>query len=82
MPSLGQQQCSLRQHQHCVLIVPFVQDRSKVQGAKQRLFDRYHNGTIKALIDKKAFHGVEAVPDAVEYMLTGQAIGKVVVDLS
>lgn len=59
-----------------------LQDRSKTQAAKQRLFDRFYNGTIKALVDKKTFAGVEAVPDAVDYMLTGQAIGKVVVDLS
>ena len=59
-----------------------MQDRSKTQTAKKRLFDRFYDGTIKALVDGKNFAGVEAVPDAVDYMLTGQAIGKVVVNFS
>ena len=37
-------------------------------------------GELVALVDeKRSFEGLESVADAVEYMLSGQAVGKVVV---
>ena len=38
-------------------------------------------GELECLVDPKPFIGVESAPDAVEYMLRGEAIGKVVVRL-
>lgn len=57
-----------------------LQDRGALQVAKQRLFDRYYEGKIRALVDDaEQFNGVSRVCDAVDYMLSGKAIGKVVV---
>ncbi|KAK9810466.1 hypothetical protein WJX72_011155 [[Myrmecia] bisecta] len=57
-------------------------DRAAMLQAKQRLFDRYYGGEIKALIDKsQQFKGIDSVVDAIEYMLSGVTIGKVVVEM-
>lgn len=41
----------------------------------------YQQGIIMPLIDPVEFIGVESIPDAMDYMLSGQALGKVVVRL-
>lgn len=49
--------------------------------ARERLFAMYAEGRITVHFDEMAFHGVEGVFDAVERLLSGQSMGKVVVDL-
>jgi hypothetical protein len=39
------------------------------------------DGALQALVDETVFRGLEAVPDAVEHLLAGRNLGKVVVDL-
>ena len=57
-----------------------AQAAGKDMGAfRQRLFDLYDKGELQAWVDEQHFHGVEQVSDAIEYMLSGQALGKVVV---
>jgi NADPH-dependent curcumin reductase CurA len=56
-------------------------DRQKIQETKKWLFDQFYDGKIKACIDPKPYHGLESVPAATDYMLSGQSIGKVVVSL-
>ena len=57
-------------------------DFGAVAGCKQRVLDLHASGELVALVDeKRAFEGLESVPDAIEYMLSGEAIGKVVVRL-
>ena len=59
-----------------------AQDPDRLQAAKSRLFKRYYAHEICALVDtSKQFAGVEQVCDAVDFMLSGQAIGKVVVGM-
>lgn len=58
-------------------------DVDAIRSSKRRVFDLHRQGKLKALIDESAtFQGVEAVPDAVEHMLRGGHVGKVVVRLS
>ena len=46
------------------------------------MLDLHASGELVALVDeKRTFEGLESVPDAIEYMLSGEAIGKVVVRL-
>ena len=54
-------------------------DRKDIPRYRQELFDLYAQGKLQAWVDEREFAGVESVADAIEYMLTGQAIGKVVV---
>mmetsp|Transcript_65584 Transcript_65584/g.147993 ORF Transcript_65584/g.147993 Transcript_65584/m.147993 type:complete len:369 (-) Transcript_65584:143-1249(-) len=55
-------------------------DYGSVVGCKQRVLDLHASGALRALIDsKRTFQGLESVPDAIEYMLSGEAVGKVVV---
>lgn len=56
-------------------------DRSKVIQAKQEVFDEYSRGKLQAWTDQKQFSGLENASDAVEYMLSGTAIGKVILEL-
>ena len=56
-------------------------DRSKLQDTKRRLFSRFEEGSIRAVVDDRKFEGLESTADAVDYMLTGQALGKVVVSM-
>jgi len=45
----------------------------------KRLMRMQGSGELDVLIDDQVFTGVEAVPDAVEYLQSGQSMGKVVV---
>lgn len=56
-----------------------VQDRELLQKLKERLFELYYSGKLQAWVDPAKFHGVESVTDAMDFMLSGQALGKVVI---
>lgn len=56
-----------------------LQDRELLQKLKQRLFDLYYEGKLQAWVDPAQFKGVEGVTNAMEFMLSGQALGKVVI---
>ena len=43
---------------------------------RQELFNLHGQGKLEAWVDEKQFVGVESVADAIEYMLTGQALGQ------
>lgn len=49
--------------------------------ARARLFEAYEAGRIRVQFDDVAFDGLEQVPDAVEHLLSGRSMGKVVVRL-
>ncbi|MEM5518288.1 zinc-binding dehydrogenase [Henriciella sp. AS95] len=50
--------------------------------ARTWMFDRFAAGDLKVEFDEPRFRGLEGVYDAVERLLSGQSMGKVVVDLS
>ena len=52
------------------------------RACRRRAFELAATGAITPLIDRSRFVGVESVADAVDYMLSGQSIGKVVVDIN
>lgn len=47
--------------------------------ARDRLFELFYTDKLKVAVDSTPFHGIESIPAAVEYLLTGQNCGKVVV---
>jgi NADPH-dependent curcumin reductase CurA len=49
--------------------------------ARERLLSMLREGTIRPLVDEQPFRGLPAVADAVEHLLAGRNVGKVVVDL-
>lgn len=49
--------------------------------ARERLFHEVKQGRLDCVIDRTPFRGLEAVADAVEHLLSGANLGKVVVDL-
>lgn len=49
---------------------------------RERLFALYREGNVRVTFDAEPFAGLEGVFDAVERLLSGQSMGKVVVDLS
>ena len=49
--------------------------------ARERLISDVQEGRVESLVDQRPFRGLEAVPDAVEHLLAGANLGKVVVDL-
>ncbi|MFN6567311.1 zinc-binding dehydrogenase [Dendronalium sp. ChiSLP03b] len=49
--------------------------------ARDRLIHLFYSGKLKVVIDPTQFNGVESIPDAVEYLLSGKNCGKVVVRL-
>jgi len=51
------------------------------QESLRELCELCERDIITPLIDPTEFHGLESIPDAVEYMLTGNAQGKVIVSL-
>lgn len=50
-------------------------------GARERLFSMLARGEIAPLIDATRFEGLESVADAVEHLLAGRNLGKVMVEL-
>lgn len=50
--------------------------------ARTRLFELYAAGKIRVQFDSVPFHGVEGIFGAVERLLSGQSMGKVIVDLA
>ena len=65
------------------LIGSVFPDRAAMLAAKRQLWDDFEAGHIRAVVDtKRAFVGVESTVEAVDYMLSGQALGKVVVDVA
>lgn len=49
--------------------------------ARTRLFDLYAAGRIAVTRDDRPFDGVDSINNAVEWLLSGQSMGKVMVDL-
>jgi hypothetical protein len=49
--------------------------------AAERLLSAYYNNALTVLIDPTPFVGLEAVPDAVAYLMSGRNLGKVVIKL-
>ncbi len=47
--------------------------------ARTRLLELFYSGKLKVAIDPTQFKGIESIPNAVEYLLSGQNCGKVVV---
>lgn len=47
--------------------------------ARDRLLNLFYTNKLKVAVDPTQFQGIESIPDAVEYLLSGQNCGKVVV---
>ncbi len=47
--------------------------------ARDRLLDLFYTGKLKVAVDPTEFRGIECIPKAVEYLLSGKNCGKVVV---
>jgi prostaglandin reductase 3 len=58
-----------------------LQDAAKIQACKAKAFAMYRSGELMAVVDERRFSGLESVVGAVDYMLSGKALGKVVVSL-
>jgi NADPH-dependent curcumin reductase CurA len=48
--------------------------------ASRRILDWYHEGKLNVKLDERQFKGIESVFDAVEYLCSGQSMGKVVLE--
>ncbi|CAE8632051.1 unnamed protein product [Polarella glacialis] len=59
------------------------QTLSEPPGGKplERLFNLWSSGRLKAMVDPKAFVGLEQAADAVEFMMSGTSTGKVALDI-
>jgi NADPH-dependent curcumin reductase CurA len=49
--------------------------------ARDRLLNLFYTNKLKVSVDPSHFNGIESIPEAVEYLLSGQNYGKVVVRL-
>ena len=49
--------------------------------ARLRLLKLFREGALSPCCDSKTFSGLDAVADAVDYLLAGKNLGKVIVDL-
>ncbi|HYX14173.1 MAG TPA: zinc-binding dehydrogenase [Nostoc sp.] len=47
--------------------------------ARDRLLNLFYTNKLKVAVDPTQFQGIESIPDAVEYLLSGQNCGKVMV---
>jgi NADPH-dependent curcumin reductase CurA len=47
--------------------------------ARDRLLNLFYTGKLKVAVDPTQFPGIESIPEAVQYLLSGQNTGKVVV---
>jgi len=56
-------------------------DRKDTLQAKKSVFHLYDSGQLSAWVDERRFGGIQSVTSAVDNMLQGKALGKVVVDI-
>jgi NADPH-dependent curcumin reductase CurA len=55
---------------------------SAIRASRQKVFKLFEEGKLQAWVDTShGFRGVEQIPQAVDYMLQGGHIGKVVIPL-
>ena len=52
---------------------------SKYKEHLEKLMKLYQNGSLEVIEDTQRFVGIEAVPDAVQRLQSGDSVGKVVV---
>lgn len=50
--------------------------------ARARLFELYRQGQLKVCLDDRHFAGLEGIFDAVEHLLSGQSMGKVIAEIA
>jgi NADPH-dependent curcumin reductase CurA len=60
-------------------LMPIYQEYATA--ARDRLLNLFYTNQLKVAIDPTQFHGIESIPTAVEYLLSGKNCGKVVVKL-
>ncbi|MEH2463456.1 zinc-binding dehydrogenase [Nostoc sp.] len=53
--------------------------KEHIAEARDRLLNLFYTDKLKVAVDPTQFQGIESIPDAVEYLLSGQNCGKVVV---
>jgi NADPH-dependent curcumin reductase CurA len=53
----------------------------KILRRREEAWTLFQDGQLTAVVDDNEFKGLESIPDAVDHMLSGRAIGKVVVAL-
>lgn len=53
--------------------------KEHIPRARDRLLNLFYTDKLKVAVDSTQFQGIESIPDAVEYLLSGQNCGKVVV---
>ncbi|OKH51539.1 alcohol dehydrogenase [Calothrix sp. HK-06] len=58
-------------------LMPLYQDYATE--ARERLLNLFYDKKLKVVVDPTQFKGLESIPNAVEYMLSGHNCGKVVV---
>ena len=51
-----------------------------IPAARDRLLNMFYNNLLDLKVDPKVFRGIESIPDAVSYLLSGLNAGKVVVE--
>ena len=49
--------------------------------ARRRLLKLYKKGQLKVWVHEPIYRGLEALPDAVQCLLSGQNLGKVVLEI-
>lgn len=59
-----------------------LQDIGAIRSSREKVFKLFEQGKLQAWVDvSHGFMGVEQIPQAVDYMLQGGHIGKVVIPL-
>jgi len=59
-----------------------LQDINAIRSSRQKVFQLYEEGKLQAWVDvSHGYTGVEQIPQAIDYMLQGGHIGKVVIPL-
>lgn len=59
-----------------------LQDINAIRTSRQKVFQLHAEGKLQAWVDAShGFKGVDQIPQAIEYMLKGGHIGKVVIPL-
>ena len=59
-----------------------LQNAGDVGSFRKRVFDLYYAGKLQAWVDDtETFKGIDSIPHAIEHMLSGKSLGKVVAEL-
>ncbi|GMH34365.1 hypothetical protein BSKO_02199 [Bryopsis sp. KO-2023] len=73
---------TVKRGEQTIMGTAMPKDPTVIPKCRERVFELFREGSLRVWVDtSESFQGIESIPDAIDHMLQGKHIGKVVVAL-